>query len=133
MLTGLVIPIDDNPLEIMVGTGNRRRLGLDDGPCPSSCPSRSGTSPCFPRATTTSARSSLFLAARDTGGKQSDVVRQEHEMRIPAADYEEAQRAALHDHGALLMEAGSYKVSVGLLDNVTRQVGVSTSVVFVGE
>jgi hypothetical protein len=74
---------------------------------------------------------SLFIAARDTEGKQSDVVRQEHEVRVAAADYEEAQRRRFSVQASLLMEAGSFKVSVALLDQMTRQAGFTTTSVVV--
>ena len=63
----------------------------------------------------------LFVAARDSHGKQSDLVRQEHEIRIPADRYEDAVSELYTVDTQLLMEPGRYKISVALLDPLTRQ------------
>ncbi|PWB78995.1 MAG: hypothetical protein C3F15_00415, partial [Holophagae bacterium] len=78
-------------------------------------------------------RVSLFIAARDTEGKQSDLVRQEHEVRVAAADYEQAQRQRFTIKASLLMETGSFKVSFALLDQTTRQAGFITAPVVVSK
>jgi hypothetical protein len=67
------------------------------------------------------ARVVLFVAARDTDGKRSDLVRQEHEIRIPADLYKDAVSKLYTIDTQLLMEQGRYKISVALLDPLTRQ------------
>ncbi len=133
VLTGLVIPLEDNPLGIVVGTSNAAPTSGSRWTVPFELSFALEKIALFPAGEDYVGQVTLFLAARDTDGKQSDLVRQEHEVRIPAADYEEALRERFTITAALLMEAGSYKVSVGLLDNFTRQVGFSTSSVFVGQ
>jgi hypothetical protein len=63
----------------------------------------------------------LFVANRDTKGKQSDIQRRQFEIRMPPEDYAtrrgERYVAALD----LLLEAGEQRVVVGVLDPVTRQ------------
>ncbi len=61
------------------------------------------------------------VAARDSDGKQSDVVQKGRELRIPAADYEVAQLKRLGAKVHLLMNPGRHRVVAGLLDDVTRQ------------
>ncbi len=68
----------------------------------------------------------LFIAARDTDGKRSDLVRQMHEIRVPAASYEEAQGKDFGIDTQLLMEPGRYKIAIALLDPLTRQVSYRT-------
>ena len=68
----------------------------------------------------------LFVAARDTDGKQSDLVRQEHEIKVRAADYDDAQRQRWGIDASLLMESGRYKVSVAVLDPLTHQASYQT-------
>jgi hypothetical protein len=63
----------------------------------------------------------LFVAARDQKGKQSDMVRREFNVRVPAADYEDLKNEHNTFELKLLMEEGTYRVSVGVLDRVTRQ------------
>jgi hypothetical protein len=74
----------------------------------------------------------LFAAARDTEGKQSDIVRQEHEIRIPAGQYDEARTQRFTVGTNLLMESGSYSLSVGLMDQVTRAASYRTERAVVG-
>ena len=62
----------------------------------------------------------LFVAARDTDGGQSDVIRQIHEIRVPANEMEKIKGKRWTIHASLLMEAGSYKLSVGLMDQVSN-------------
>ena len=75
----------------------------------------------------------LFVAARDDDGKQSDLQRQEHDITVPAAQYEEAQRKRFGIDVNLLMEPGAYKISVGLMDQVTRQASYQRISAFVKE
>jgi VWFA-related protein len=63
----------------------------------------------------------MFVAVRDDEGKRSDLVRQDHEVRVASADYERAQRHRWNIGTQLLMESGRYKIAVAILDPVTRQ------------
>jgi hypothetical protein len=63
----------------------------------------------------------MFVAVRDDDGKRSDLVRQEHEVRVPAEDYERAQRQRWSIDSQLLMESGRYRLAIGMLDPITRQ------------
>lgn len=133
VLTGLVIPLDDNPLEITVITGNPAPASQKRWTVPFQLSFPLEKVALFPAASDYVGKVTLFLAARDNDGKQSDLIRQEHEVRIAAGDYEKAVQRQFTITASLLMESGSYRVSVGLLDHYTRQVGYSTSSVFVGE
>ena len=73
----------------------------------------------------------MFIAVRGTDGKQSDMVRQEHEIRVAAADYEQAQRQRWGIDTQLLLESGRYKISVAILDPLTRQDSYQTNAVAV--
>jgi hypothetical protein len=75
----------------------------------------------------------MFIAARNAKGDRSDVVRQNHEIRIKAADYEDAKIRRYTITASLLMEAGSHSVAVGLLDPITRNSSYTTSRVTVRE
>ena len=63
----------------------------------------------------------LFVAARDEKGKQSDMVRRRFDVRVPASDYDDLKEEYNTFELKLLMETGSYRLSVGVLDRVTRQ------------
>jgi hypothetical protein len=75
----------------------------------------------------------LFLAARNSRGDRSDVVRQVHEIRVKAADYDDAQLHRYTITANLLMEEGSHNVAVGLLDPITQSSSFATTKVTVRE
>jgi len=133
VLTGLVIPLDENPLGITLETGDQAPASADRWTVPFKLSFPLANIALLPEGSDYIGRVTLFVAARDTKGKQSDLVRQEHEVRVAAADYEEAQRSRFAIKASLLMEAGSFKVSVGLLDQMTRQAAYTTSSVVVAE
>ena len=133
VLTGLVIPLDENPLGITLETGDQAPASADRWTVPFKLSFPLANIALLPEGSDYVGRVTLFVAARDTKGKQSDLVRQEHEVRVAAADYEEAQRSRFAIKASLLMEAGTFKVSVGLLDQMTRQAAFTTSSVVVAE
>ena len=131
VLTGLVIPLDDNLLGIELSTGDQAPASADRWTVPFKLSFPLANIALLPEGGDYVGRVSLFIAARDTEGKQSDLVRQEHEVRVAAADYEDAQRQRFTIKASLLMEVGSFKVSFALLDQTTRQAGFITGSVVV--
>ena len=126
VVSSLVFEIDENPmgLDIVAGTpapASEKRWLL---PTQLSFPLKSVA--LLPEGDDLVARVVLFIAARDTDGKRSDLVRQSHEIRIPASRYEEVQDESFGIDTQLLMEAGRYKIAVALLDPLTRQVSYRT-------
>jgi hypothetical protein len=67
-----------------------------------------------------------FVAARDQKGRQSDLQRREQEVRVPAAEYEQRRGDWVTLMLDLLMNEGSYKITVGVLDRMTRQSSYQT-------
>ena len=126
VVSSLVFEIDENPmgLEVEAGTPAAATSGRWLLPTHISFPISSVA--MLPEGEDLVARLVLFIAARDTEGKQSDLVRQMHEVRVPASEYEEAQKTRYHIDAQLLMESGRYKVALALLDPVTRQVSYET-------
>ncbi len=66
-------------------------------------------------------RALLFIAAKDSVGGQSDLVRQEHEVRVPVDQYADVGQGQWTIDAALLMKNGDFTISVGLMDQITRQ------------
>jgi len=121
VVSSLVFEVDDNPMQVDIEMGipaaaSEKRWLV---PAKISFPIRKVA--LLPEGEDFVARVVMFIAVRDTKGKQSDLVRQEHEIRIPAVDYEHAQRPRYTIHSQLLMESGRYRVSVAMLDPLTRQ------------
>ncbi|MGC8917117.1 MAG: VWA domain-containing protein [Thermoanaerobaculum sp.] len=65
----------------------------------------------------------VYYAARDDEGKQSDLQRRQHDVRIPKGEYEAAQSKYFTVTASLLLEPGTYRISVGVRDVLTNQAG----------
>ena len=131
VITSLFFAVDDNPMQIEVKTGtpstaSKKRWLL---PANISFPIRAVA--LLPEGEDYVGRIIMFVAVRGADGKQSDLVRQEHEIRVPAADYEQAQQRLWGIDTQLLLESGRYKISIALLDPLTRQDSYETVAVAV--
>jgi len=131
VVSSLVFEVDNNPMQIEVKTGtpstaSEKRWLL---PAHISFPIRAVA--LLPEGEDYVGRIVMFVAVRGADGKQSDLVRQEHEIRVPAADYELAQQRLWGIDTQLLLESGRYKISIALLDPLTRQDSYETVAVAV--
>ena len=68
----------------------------------------------------------VFVAVRDEKGRQSDMQRREHEIRIPQDDLESHHSDRYVIELPLLMRSGSVRIVVGVMDRLTRQTSYST-------
>lgn len=73
----------------------------------------------------------LFIGAQDLKGRSSEMQRQEHEIRIPAGDYEEAVQRRFGIDVKLLLDEGQQRIAVGLMDQLTRRASYQRIVVTV--
>lgn len=123
VITGLAFDLDDNPLNIELRTGE---------PAPAS--ERYWTLPVeirvpirnlalVPAGDDFVGSMMVYYAARDDEGKQSDLQRRQHDVRIPKAEYEAAQSKYFTVTASLLLEPGTYRISVGVRDVLTNQAG----------
>jgi VWFA-related protein len=131
--TSLMVPIEDNPMEVEVTTGHAVPTGSDSRwgvPVEVSFPLDSIA--LIPEGEDYVGRVVMFVAARGNGGKQSDLVRQDHEVRVPVAQYDQAKTTRFTITASLLMEEGRYTISIGLMDQVTRQASYRTLKTLVG-
>jgi VWFA-related protein len=126
VVSSLVFEIDENPMDLNVETGTPATATADRWLLPAHITFPLRSIAMLPEGEDYVARVVLFIAARDNDGKKSDLVRQSHEIRIPAVQYEEAQDKHFAIDAQLLMEPGRYKVSMALLDPLTRQVSYKT-------
>ncbi len=129
VMTSLVFDVDHNPMFVEVTAGNPAPATSDRWTVPFhiSFPLRKVA--MLPEGEDYVGRVVLFVAARDIKGRQSDLQRQEHEIRIPATEWEEAQRQRFGIDVSLLMESGTYNVAVGLMDVVTREASYTKTLV----
>jgi VWFA-related protein len=63
----------------------------------------------------------VFVGARDDEGRNTEVQQQEHEISMPKAEYLAAGRERFGIDFRLLLEEGRHRVSVGVMDPITRQ------------
>jgi len=132
VLTGLMFERDDNPMavELELGRPAPAPEGRSLVPVEVSFPVESVA--MLPELEEYVGRVVLFVAVRDRDGKQSDLQRREHEVRMPVADYQTRRHETYAIDLQLLMESGAYRVSVGLMDQVTRQASYLTAEYRVG-
>jgi VWFA-related protein len=121
VFSSLMVDVDDNPMDLQLdinapapATGSRWTL-----PVHLSFPLDSVA--LLPEGEDYVGRVVLFVGARDEDGTSSEIQRQQHEVRIPAAGYEEARKQRFGLDVQLLMEEGPQRVALGLMDEITRQ------------
>jgi hypothetical protein len=68
----------------------------------------------------------VFVAVRDEKGRQSDLQRREHEIRVARDDLERRRSERYVIELPLLMRSGSYRIVVGVMDRLTRQESYNT-------
>jgi VWFA-related protein len=127
VVSSLMFEVDDNPMQIEVTTGEPAPASEDRWLVPAHITFPLDKVALLPDGENYVGRLVLFVAARDDDGKRSDLVRQEHEVRVPAEDYEAAQSQLFAIDTTLLMEPGRYRVAVALLDQITRQDSFQTT------
>jgi VWFA-related protein len=126
VVSSLVFEIDENPMGLEVVAGTPAAATADRWLVPAHLSFPLSSVALLPEGEDLVARIVLFIAARDTDGKKSDLVRQAHEIRVPAARYQDAQTKNFGIDTQLLMESGRYKIAIALLDPLTRQVSYRT-------
>ncbi|MFV2073085.1 MAG: VWA domain-containing protein [Thermoanaerobaculales bacterium] len=131
VVSSLVFEVDNNPMGIDLVTGTPSAASGKRWLLPTHVSFPLGKIALLPEGDDFVGRIVMFVALRDTDGKQSDLIRQEHEIRVPAADYEQAKRQRWGIDTQLLVESGRYKISVAILDPVTRQDSYFTEAVAV--
>lgn len=126
VMSGLMFDLDKNPMQLATKTGSPAPAAEGRWVLPVEISFPMWTVAMLPEKEEVVGRVVVYVAARDTEGKQSDLRRQVHELRVPADDYENRRHERFVVEMQLLMEPGSYRVAVGLLDQITRQVSYQT-------
>ena len=121
VVSSLAFEIDDNPMLMEVETGTPSPASEKRWLLPTHISFPLNKIALIPEGDEYAGRVVLFVAVRDRDGRRSDLVRQQHEVRIPAEDYEIAAQQRWGIDTSLLMESGRYKIAVALLDQVTHQ------------
>lgn len=131
VMTALLFPLEENPFQLKIESlpPAPAAKGRWTMPVAISFPIDSIT--LLPEGEDYVGHAVLFVAARDSEGGQSDLIRQVHEIRIPAKDMETIKDKKWTINTSLLMEAGKYRLSVGLMDQVSNQTSYVQSSTFI--
>lgn len=127
VISGLTIDIDDNPLEITLSAGEPSPASGGRWLLPVEVRVPIGRVAFVPDGDQLAGYVSVYYAARDNEGKQSDLQRTDQAIRIPAAEYEAAKAKYYVIGASLLLEPGTYRISVGLRDQLTNQAGYAVT------
>lgn len=73
----------------------------------------------------------VYIGSRDEEGRNTEVQRQEHEIRLPRDEYLTAGRERFGIDFRLILTEGRHRVSVGVMDPITRQASYDRMVVSV--
>ncbi|MFV2071994.1 MAG: VWA domain-containing protein [Thermoanaerobaculales bacterium] len=121
VLSGLMVTPDHNPMGLEISAGATRPTGDDRWILPIEVRFPITSVALLPEGDEYVGRLALFITNRNLAGRQADVQRREFEIRMPLSDYETRRHESYVADLGLLMEAGTHKLVVGLLDPVTRQ------------
>ncbi|NWG00031.1 MAG: VWA domain-containing protein [Thermoanaerobaculaceae bacterium] len=126
VVSGLVFDLDDNPLGVEVSAGEPAPAANGRWTLPVEVRVPIAKVALIPDGDQLVGYVMLYYAARDAEGKQSDLQRVEHTVRVPQAEYETAATKQFTFTASLLLEPGVYRISVGLRDQLTNQAGYAT-------
>lgn len=123
VITGLAFDLDDNPLGIELAAGEPAPASDRYWSLPVEIRVPIRKLALVPSGEEYVGSMVVYYAARDDEGKQSDLQRRQHDVRIPRAEYEAAQSKYFTVTASLLLEPGTYRISVGVRDVLTNQAG----------
>ena len=129
VFSSLVVDVDDNPMgleltvdPVLPGAGDQQLV-----PVHLSIDLR--TVALMPFGDELVGQLVVFIGARDDEGRNSEVQRQQHEIRLPRDDYLAAGRERFGIDFRLLLTGGRHRIAVGVLDPITRQASYARRVV----
>jgi hypothetical protein len=126
VVSGLMLDLEHNPMAIEVTAGEQKPASSDRWILPIEIAFPIDSIALLPEAGEYVGRVVLFVANRDTEGKQSDMQRRRFEIRMPPQDYETRRGKRYVAAFDLLLNAGKHRVVVGVLDPITRQTSFQT-------
>ncbi len=131
VFTSLMVDVDDNPMDLELTDAEPSAVSGNRWTVPLHVTVPLDKVALLPVAEEYVGQVVLFIGAQDVKGRSSETQRQEHEIRIPAADYENAVRQRFGIDVTLLLEEGQQRVAVGLMDQLTRRASYARVVVTV--
>ena len=121
VFSSLMVDVDDNPMDLRLDVGDPSPATGARWNLPVHLSFPLDSVALLPEGDEYVGRVVLFVGARDEDGTSSEIQRQQHEVRIPTASYDEARTQRFGLDVQLLMEEGPQRVALGLMDEITRQ------------
>jgi VWFA-related protein len=121
VMSGLVLDLDANPMGVTIEAGVVRPAADNRWILPVEIRFPIHAVALLPEGDEFVGRVELFITNRDIKGRQADIQRRQFEIRMPPEDYATRRHEAYVAELELLMEKGTHKIVIGLLDPVTRQ------------
>jgi len=125
--SGLIHNIDHNPMQLEVTTGSPSPASKNRWNLPLEVHIPVSSVALLPIDERYVGNLVLFVAVRDEDGKQSDMQRLPQEVQLPKQEYGSTQLQHFSIDLKLLMAPGQYRIVVGVLDHLTRQVSYITT------
>jgi len=126
VFSGLTFDIDENPMELSVEASSAEPASDDRWVLPIEVGFPLDSIALVPEGENLVGRVVVFVAVRDDDGRQSDLQRSEHLISIAKGDLESHGDDRFTIELPLLMKSGSYRIVVGLMDQLTRQASYET-------
>ncbi len=121
VFSSLVLDFDDNPLGVRLAVGDPTPTTKGRWQVPFHVSVPLNNVALIAEAEDFVGRLELFLGARDARGLESKPERIEHEVRIPAAQYQAALASRYQIDIHLVVREQQHRVGVGVMDHTTRQ------------
>jgi hypothetical protein len=121
VFTALVVDVDDNPMGLELTAGPPQPGSEARHIVPLHLSLDLGTIALLPFGEELTGRIVVFVGARDDEGRNSEVQRQEHEIRLPKEEYLADDRERFGLDFRLLLTGGRHTLVVGVMDPITRQ------------
>jgi len=131
VFTSLMVDVTENPMELALSAAGAAPASAERWTLPLHLSLPLSRVALVPEGGDYVGRLVVFVGARQTDGRQSDMQRQEHEIRVPADQIAAAAERSFGIDLQLLLGAGQQRIGVGVLDLVTRQASYQRLVVSV--
>ncbi|HPS77533.1 MAG TPA: VWA domain-containing protein [Thermoanaerobaculaceae bacterium] len=126
VISGLAFDLVDNPLGIEVTTGEPAPASAERWTLPVEIQVPMEKIALIPDGDNLVGWLMVYYAARDAEGQQSDLQRTEYPINIPASSYDEQKKQHISISASLLLDPGTYRISVAVRDQLTNQAGYAT-------
>ncbi len=131
VFTSLVVDIDDNPMDLELTAAEALPGSDTQWIMPVHLSLDLESIALMPIGDELVGQIVVYIGSRDDEGRNSEVQRQQHEIRLPKAEYLAAGKERFGLDFRLLLTEGRYRIAAGVMDPITRQASYQRLVVSV--